>query len=82
MSYAGLVHMLQLASKTGATLAGKVFPFPGTGPTSPVTPCVTLIMSCFFRPVLFSDSGKYELASSVLTSAAKVRVVTARFVSY
>ncbi|KAH9075682.1 hypothetical protein EDB83DRAFT_2218480 [Lactarius deliciosus] len=37
-SHAGLVHMLQLASKTGATLA---------------------------------DSGKYELASSVLTSAAK-----------
>jgi hypothetical protein len=34
-SHAGLVHMLQLASKTGATLAGKSFPFPipGTGPT-------------------------------------------------
>lgn len=74
-SYPGLVHMLQLASKTGATLAGKVLPFPRNWSHSPVTPCVT----CFFWIVLFSDSGKYELASSVLTSAAKVRVVTARF---
>ena len=39
---AGLVHMLQLASKTGATLAGKrVSSFPGTSPTVLYHPRVT-----------------------------------------
>jgi hypothetical protein len=47
---AGLVHMLQLASKTGATLAGKVFLFPGTVPThSPVShPCDLLLFLDYF----------------------------------
>ncbi|KAI0307448.1 hypothetical protein B0F90DRAFT_1812932 [Multifurca ochricompacta] len=65
-----LVHMLQLASKTGATLAGNMFPFPRNTSHGPISPRVTLTIS-FFRTVLFPDLGKYELASSVLTSAAK-----------
>jgi hypothetical protein len=47
-SHLGLVHMLQLASKTGTTLAGKVFPFPRNRSYSPVTRCVTLLfLDCF-----------------------------------
>ena len=41
---AGLVHMLQLASKTGATLAGKVFLFPRNRSHGPQSPRVTLII--------------------------------------
>ncbi len=35
--HAGLVHMVQLASKTGTTLAGKVFLFPRNSSHSPVS---------------------------------------------
>ncbi len=41
---AGLIHMLQLASKTGATLAGKVFLFPRNRSHGPLSPRVTLII--------------------------------------
>ena len=47
-SHLGLVHMLQLAGKTGTTLAGKVFSFPKNRSFSPVTQCVTLLfLDCF-----------------------------------
>jgi hypothetical protein len=70
---AGLVHMVQLASKTGATLAGKVFLFPRNSSHSPVSHPCDPHHSYLFRIILSSDTGKFELASSVLTSAAKVR---------
>jgi len=71
----GLVHMVQLASKTGATLAGNVFLFPRNNSHSPVSHPCDPHHSSPFRIILCSDMGKFELASSVLTSAAKVRLV-------
>ncbi|KAH9964595.1 hypothetical protein BC827DRAFT_944961 [Russula dissimulans] len=71
-----LVHMLQLASMTGATLAGNVYLFLARNKSQPyITACDSSFHSFFFgfRIVLFSDLGKFELATSVLTSAAKVR---------
>lgn len=70
---AGLVHMVQLASKTGATLAGNVFLFQEQFP--PTALYHIRVTSPFFWIILRSDTGKFELASSVLTSAAKVRLV-------
>jgi len=65
--------MLQLASQTGATLAGNVYFFFQEQSQNPISPPVTHCFILFFRIVLFSDLGKFELATSVLTSAAKVR---------
>lgn len=73
---AGLVHMVQLASKTGATLAGKVFLIPRNSSHSPVSHSCDPHHSSPFWIILCSDNGKFELASSVLTSAAKVRLVS------
>ena len=56
-SHLGLVHMLQLASKTGAALAGKALPFPRNRSYSPVTPCVTLL----FPDYLILRLGKIRI---------------------
>ena len=59
---AGLVHMLQLASKTGATLAGKVFLIPRNRlHTSPTSPRVILIIFLLFPNRFILRSGEIRI---------------------